>query len=318
METVPRRTAAYCRVSTLSEDQELSFETQRNYYEQLISRDPAMIPAGIYADQGFSGLHADKRKEFLRLIADCEAGKIDLVLVKSISRFSRSTVDCMETLARLKRHGVTVLFEKEGLSSADPRTGMILSVFASMAQSESCSHSENIRWARRRRDELGDPIRRAPYGYRNVRSGKGRQHAWIPWEPEAARVRRIFRLAWQGYSTREIREAANRTEAAEGTGIAWTADRIRTLLKNEAYRGDILTNKTVTLDYLHPRLVKNPGQAEQYYIEAHHEPLVDPGMFDAVQAYFRCGYLRGSWTQKRTRWLESHPEILQRRENCVD
>ena len=153
-----------------------------------------MTLVGIYGDQGFSGLRIDKRKEFQRLIADCEAGKIDLVMVKSISRFSRNTVDCIEYLKRLKKHGVTVLFEKEGLNSMDPQTEMILSIYASMAQSESCSHSENIRWARKRRDEIGDPIRVAPYGYKRVRKAGESRNQWVVNEPEAKRVRMSFSI----------------------------------------------------------------------------------------------------------------------------
>lgn len=310
-----KRVAAYCRVSTLEEQQELSFETQCSYYEQLIDRDPNMVLVGIYGDQGFSGLRVEHRKEFQRLIADCEAGKIDLVMVKSISRFSRNTIDCIEYLKRLKKHGVTVLFEKEGLNSMDPRTEMVLSIYASMAQSESCSHSENIRWARRRRDEIGDPARMATYGYRRVKDAGDSRNRWIIHEPEAKRVRRIFQMAYQGYSTREIREAMNQLEEEEGTGYVWRKDRVVWVLSHEAYRGDLLTNKTITLDYLHPKLIRNRGQTEQYYIEQHHEPLVDPEVFDTVQEYFKSGKLKGANCRIREAWFAEHPEILKRREN---
>ena len=313
-----KRVAAYCRVSTLAEEQELSFETQRMFYEQLIERDPTMMLVGIYGDQGFSGLRTEKRKEFKRLIADCEAGKIDLVLVKSVSRFSRNTVDCIEYLKRLKKHGVTVLFEKEGLNSMDPQTEIILSIYASMAQSESCSHSENIRWSRKRRDEIGDPIRIAPYGYRRVRKGKMARNEWIICEPEAKRVRLLFQMAYQGYSTKEIREALNRLEEKEGSTRFWGKYRVLGVLRNEAYRGDLLTNKTITMDYLHPKTMKNRGQMEQFYIEQHHEPLVDPEVFDTVQEYFRDGFLNSQHYLKREAWFIEHPEILKRRENHCD
>ena len=204
-----KRTAAYCRVSTLAEEQELSFETQKNYYSELIAKDPNMILVGIYGDQGFSGLHADNRKEFQRLIADCEADKIDVVLVKSISRFSRNTVECQKYLQRLKEHGVAVLFEKEGLNSMDPQTDMILSIYASMAQAESCSHSENLRWALKQRAEMGNPARCARYGYR-IRKKPGDSFSyWEIQEEEAKRIRYIFSLAYQGYAQKEIREMIN-------------------------------------------------------------------------------------------------------------
>ena len=309
-----KRVAAYCRVSTLDEEQELSFETQCNFYEQLIAKDPNMTLVGIYGDQGFSGLRIDKRKEYQRLIADCEAGKIDLVMVKSISRFSRNTVDCIEYLKRLKKHGVTVLFEKEGLNSMDPQTEMILSIYASMAQSESCSHSENIRWARKRRDEVGDPIRVAPYGYKRVRKAGESRNQWVVYEPEAKRVRMSFSMAYQGYSTTEILKALNQLERAEGTSVVWKKDRLRIVLTHEVYKGDLLTNKTVTLDYLHPKSIRNHGEAEQYYIEQHHEPLVDPEVFDAVQEYFKAGLLQEPHFLVRQAWFAEHPEILKRRE----
>ena len=135
--------AAYCRVSTLLDDQDLSYETQEKYYKDIISKDNSMKLVGIYGDHGISGLSAADRPEFQRLIADCDARLIDLVLVKSISRFSRNTVECAEYLERLKQHGVEVRFEKEGLSSLDPRTEMVLSIYSAMAQNESASISDN-------------------------------------------------------------------------------------------------------------------------------------------------------------------------------
>ena len=307
-----RRVAAYCRVSTLAEEQELSFETQSAYYKGLIEKDPTMVLVGIYGDQGFSGLHASRRKEFLRLIADCEADKVDIVLVKSISRFSRNTVECREYLERLKKHGVAVLFEKEGLNSMDPQTDMILSIYSSMAQSESCSHSENIRWAKQRRAELGDPIRMACYGYRIQKKPGDAYRYWVIQEEEAERIRYLFSLAYQGYAIKEIYEMQNKREAAAGRE-AWTRGRIQMALRNEAYRGDILTNKTVVLDYLTKKNVRNQGQVEQYYLEQHHDPIVAPEIFDTVQDYLKQGFLNGRNKQLRATWMQEHPEVLMRR-----
>ena len=200
----------------------------------------------------------------------------------------------------------------------DPQTEIILSIYASMAQSESCSHSENIRWSRKRRDEIGDPIRIAPYGYRRVRKGKMARNEWIICEPEAKRVRLLFQMAYQGYSTKEMREALNRLEEKEGSTRFWEKYRVLSVLRNEAYRGDLLTNKTITMDYLHPKTMKNRGQMEQFYIEQHHEPLVDPEVFDTVQEYFRDGFLNSQHYLKREAWFIEHPEILKRRENHCD
>ena len=308
-----RRTAAYCRVSTLSEDQGLSFDTQCGFYMDMIERDSTMELVGIYADQGFSGLNASRRKEFQRLIADCKAGKIDLVLTKSISRFSRNTVECIEYIKELKEYGVEILFEKEGMSSLDSRMEMILSIYASMAQHESCSHSENLRWARRRQAEMGDPVRGACYGYRTEKRPGGKTKHWVIHEEEAKRIRLIFSSAYQGYSYKEILERVNQMEEELGTGIRWTKERVRFALAREAYKGDILTDKKVTLDYLTKKAVKNTGQVDQYYLEQHHEPIVAPEIFDAVQEYREKNYLSANHRLLRQRWFEEHPEVLQRR-----
>ncbi|MBQ8986390.1 MAG: recombinase family protein [Lachnospiraceae bacterium] len=310
-----RRTAAYCRVSTLSEDQELSVETHSGFYMNLIEQDPTMTLVGIYGDQGFSGLKADKRKEFQRLIADCLDGKIDLVLVKSISRFSRNTVECMEYLKQLKEYGVAVLFEKEGLNSLDPKTEMILSIYASMAQNESCSHSENIRWAHRRQAEMGDPIRGACYGYRVEKKKGDKVRRWVIVEEEAKRIRLMFDMAYKGYSLLEILERLNRVEEELDSGDKWSPSRVQLALSREAYRGDILTDKHVTLDYLSKKSVRNKGQVDQYYIEQHHDPIVDPALYDIVQEYREKGYLNARNKLLRQSWFEEHPEILQRRTN---
>ena len=308
-----RRAAAYCRVSTLAEEQELSFETQSVYYKNLIENDPSLELVGIYGDQGFSGLQSAKRKEFQRLIADCEAGKVDVILVKSISRFSRNSIECLEYIRRLKQHNVTVLFEKEGLNSMDSQTEMILSIYASMAQSESCSHSENVRWAKQRRAEMGDPIRITPYGYRSKKKAGAGFRDWIIKEDEAETIRYIFSLAYQGYATTEIQRKLNESGLL-ADGRKWSLERIRTALNNEAYRGDILTNKSVVLDYLSKKCITNRGQVEQYYIEQHHEPIVSPDIFDTVHEYFKHGFLNSRNTRLRAAWFEEHPEIMQRRE----
>lgn len=311
-----KRVAAYCRVSTLAEEQDLSFETQCGYYEKLIANNPGMELVGIYGDQGFSGLEASHRKEFQRMLSDCEAGKIDLILVKSISRFSRNTVECMEILKKLKERGITVIFEKEGLNSTDPQTEMILSIFSSIAQNESCSHSENLRWAMRERAKMGDPIRPACYGYRNVKNKGDKHRHWEINEEEAKRVRYIFSLAYQAYTPTEILKKINEYEVTEGTGTVWHFTKVRTILCNEAYRGDILFGKSVKPDYLSKKQVPNKGQAEQFYMEKHHEPIIDPALFDTIQEYLAAGYLDGSNKPTRKKWLREHPEILMRREQA--
>lgn len=300
------RVAAYCRVSTLLDDQDLSYETQEKYYKDLISKDNSMKLIGIYGDHGMSGLSAAGRPEFLRLIADCDAGLIDLILVKSISRFSRNTVECAEYLERLKQDGVEVRFEKEGLSSFDPRTQMVLSIYSAMAQNESASISDNRRWACQKQAEAGNPIRSAPFGYRVMKVQGIRR--WVINTEEAAQIRLLFKMAYAGCTFKEMM----------AFHPDWSLTRLKGILKNEAYRGDILTNKAVKLDLLSKKTIRNTGQQEQFYIEQHHEPIVTPEVFNEVQEYIAKGYLRTHHKQHRSEWLKTHPEIRKRRKIVLE
>lgn len=297
-----KRAAAYCRVSTLMEEQELSFDAQVKYYTEMIDRDPSLTLVGIYGDQGFSGLDMTKRKEFQRLIADCEDGLIDVVYVKSVSRFSRNAVDVISVLRRLKAFGVQVFFEKEGLDSTDPSTEMILNLYATMAQNESCSQSQNLSWAYTHRAKLGNPYRNACFGYRIEKRKGDPFRYWVINEREARIVRRVFRLAYQGYCLGEIAAITSMSSA-----------RVSFILRNEVYRGDILTHKQIKLDYTLRKATRNTGQREQIYIEGHHEPIVDPSVFDEVQSFIRNGLLHGRRKTVRKKWLTDHPEILMRR-----
>ena len=298
-----KRAAAYCRVSTLAEEQELSFDSQVSFYSEMIARDPALTLVGVYGDHGFSGLDMSKRKEFQRMITDCEAGLIDVIYVKSVSRFSRNAADALAVLKRLKELGIRVLFEKEGLDSADPATEMILNIYATIAQNESCSQSENMSWAYFRRAQLGNPTRCACFGYRIQKKKGDPFRYWVIQDEEADVVRYIFLFSWQGYHINEI---------ASQTGMQ--AQRILSMLRNEAYKGDICTHKMIKLDYTSKKQVKNNGRHEQVYIEGHHDPIVEPEMFDEVQLLLDDGMLKGKHSPGRQAWLEAHPEILSRRE----
>lgn len=282
-ESKATRVAAYCRVSTLMEEQELSYESQCAYYENLIGSKENMELVGIYGDQGFSGLHAEKRPEFQRLIADCTAGKVDLVMVKSISRFSRNTIDCQKYLRLLKEHGVTVFFEKEGLYSTDPQCELILKLLAAAAQEESNSISQTIKWANEKNCESGYPTRTCCYGYEKAKRQTGDKHIWLIDEEKAKRIRLMFELADKGQNACEIAKALREYEEEHGVTARWTASNVRARLQNEAYKGDLLTGKTYTPDILSGKRMKNNGQSPQYYIEEHHEPIVSPVLFDRVQ-----------------------------------
>ena len=297
-----KRAAAYCRVSTLTEEQELSFDAQVRYYTEMIGRDPSLTLVGIYADQGFSGLDMSRRKGFQRMLADCEAGLVDVIFVKSVSRFSRNAADGLAVLKRLNALGIQVLFEKEGLDSSNPATEMILNIYATMAQNESCSQSENIRWALSHNAQMGNPTRNACYGYRIMKKKGDPFRYWVIHDEEAEVVRQIFSLAWQGYSMGEI---------CARTGMQ--NQRIYSILNNEAYKGDLLTNKTLRLDYASKKVIKNTGQRDQIYIEEHHDPIVDPAIFDEVQRYHKDGMLDARSSVIRQNWLASHPELEERR-----
>lgn len=277
-----KRVAAYARVSTLQEEQEDSFETQREYYLRLINADPNMVLVEIYGDQGVSGLCKERRPAFMRMMKDCLAGSIDLVLTKSISRFARNLADCLDCIQTLKRHGIPVVFEKEGINSFDPGCDMMLSVLASLAQEEANSLSQNVRWSLERRNAAGRPNRAARYGYTKVKLDDGRT-IWTINEAEAERVRLAFRMAAGGAKYKAIIMALNTMETNAGTGVRWTQNRIYTMLKSEVYIGDILTNQYFTPDYVNKKVKRNHGQRPQYYIEGHHEPIISKATFERVR-----------------------------------
>ncbi|MBQ9409840.1 MAG: recombinase family protein [Clostridia bacterium] len=299
-----KRTAAYCRVSTLQEEQDLSFETQRDYYLKLIEGSPYMIPAGIYADQGFSGLQSHGRREFQRMIEDCEKGKIDQILVKSLSRFSRNAAECVTYLQRLKTLGVAVQFEKEGLSSFDHEAELLLSIYASIAQHESCVLSQNVSWTKRYSAAMGRPCQGACYGYRIERGPGNKSGTWKIDEEEAKRIRLMFDLAVSAHTYGEIIQALNEYEIAHGGKPFWTYWRVSAALKREAYRGDLLTNKTVVLDYTRKKAVKNTGFVDQYYLEKHHEAIVAQAIYDKVQKYLKIHLLSARHRKLRAKWFQ--------------
>lgn len=280
MKNRPRRVAVYCRVSTLAESQEESFETQCAAYEKMISNDPKLELVRVYGDRGISGATMKHRPEFMQMMEDCEGGKIDLIITKSISCFARNLADCMDTVRRLRELGISVLFEREGIDTMSGSGEMLLSVLASIAQEEINNMSQNIRWAADRNNALGNPTTPARYGYRKER--KGTKHIWIINEPEARRVRYAFEKAEAGWKYCKIRRGLDAMEAAEGTGVKWTQSRLYGMLRSENYIGDILTSKRFKPDYLQKRSLPNKGQHPQYYIEGHHEAIIEKEQFRRV------------------------------------
>ena len=276
-----KRVAAYCRVSTDTDSQEESYDSQAAYYEKLIKNNPYYLFAGIYGDKGISGLTAEDRPEFLRLIKDAEEGKIDLIYVKSISRFTRNAAECSKYLELLSNKGVTVIFEKEGIRSDDKSLSVVLKILATLAQQESNSLSQAQRWAYQQNAKMGRPTRPVAYGYRKVKEGKNK-HKWVVNLDEAWRVRKAFALALKDVTKAEIARELNKLEKEEYTGKTWSPGRVSRLLTNDVYTGIIITNKTVVVDYVSKKSVKNNGQFEQVKVENHHEAIVSPFVFKKV------------------------------------
>ncbi len=275
------RTAAYCRVSTMSDTQDGSFEVQCEYYENLIKGNPDMEFVGVYGDHGKSGRTMKGRGELNRLIKDCEDGKIDLILTKSISRFARNMLECVETIRHLRENGVVVRFEKEGLDTDSMGGELMLSLLATIAQEESNSISMNMTWSRMKHVEKGQPWEKARYGFVSV----GPEHKWEVVENEAEVARQAFYMAGMCYTYSEIIEEMNRMEEENKTGRHWTNTTLVNLLRSEAYIGDYLSNKEVRVvgrDGV-VRRVKNTGQMDQLLIEGHHEALVSRELYGIVQ-----------------------------------
>lgn len=281
----PIRTAAYCRVSSMSAGQEDSFETQKRFYEMLIQSDSRLCLAGIYGDHGVSAGSMKKRTDFLRMMEDCQNGAIDFILTKSISRFARNLSDCTECIQVLTELGIPVFFENEGIHTMSHAGELLLSVLSAIAQEELNEKSRSIQWAYQKNSRLGRPTMRTPYGYRKEPERNGiRLHQWIPWEPEAQKVRQIFQMASEGCSLSQICAVMNSQE--ENPGIVWRIGRIRGILTHEAYVGDLCTGKYITVDYLNKKQIRNHGLADQYYLKDHHPPLISREQFCKIQKRF--------------------------------
>ena len=277
-----RRVAAYCRVSTDEDAQATSFDLQVNHYTEFISAHENWILAGIYADEGISGTQVKHREQFQKMIEDCEAGEIDMIITKSISRFARNTVDCLTTIRKLKalKNPVEIYFEKERLYSLDEKTDMVLSLMASIAQEESRSISANIRWAIRNRMKNGTQKipTSALLGYDTDEDGN-----MVIISQEAEIVKTIYKSFVQGIHPILIATRLNSIGAKTVYGNDWTASAVKNILQNEKYCGDVLMQKTITIDYLTHTTKINEGEAEQYYIADHHDAIVSRDLWDKAQ-----------------------------------
>jgi len=274
------RIAAYCRVSTASDEQEESLTAQREHYVKIIKANKDWDFAGIYYDEGISGTKTSGRDGLRSLMEDCGQGKIDRIITKSISRFARNTVDCLGMVRMLYSYGVTILFEKEGMDTASMESEFFLSVLASLAQDESFSLSGNNKWGVQKRFQNGTYILSTPpYGYENK---DGRM---VIRQDEAETVRFIFSRYLEGCGAGSIARELNEKGIHTRRSAAWGSSSILKMLSNEKYKGDALFQKTFTDSEFHRNV--NRGEEGQYLIEDWNEAIVSRGDFDKAQVLLR-------------------------------
>ena len=269
------RVAAYARVSSSSEDQLNSYRVQNQYYSELISGNPDWEMVDIYADEGITGTSVEKREDFQRMMSDCRKGKIDRILVKSISRFARNTKDCLAAVRELKELGVSVLFEEQGIDTARVSSEMVTAIMASLAQKGSESISGNVRWGVQKRMQDGTYLPSSlPFGYTMIEKSIQID------ETQAEIVREIYTAYLAGKNVDEIAEKLNQTQA---DSRRWYNTTIRYILSNERYIGDSLWQKTYATDTLPRKQIKNTGACLQYYIEGTHPAIIAKSTYEAVQ-----------------------------------
>ena len=273
------RVAAYARVSSSSDDQLNSFAAQNRYYETMISANENWTLVDVYADEGITGTSAKKRPDFQRLLSDCRRGKIDRVLVKSLSRFARNTKECLEIVRELKGIGVSVCFEKESIDTGKVSGELMTALFASLAQAESESISGNMRWSYQKRMESGKfNTCKAPFGFK-LKDGELEAE-----ETQAQLIRVIFEKYLSGESCSAIAEYMTELGIPTRDGKPyWQETTINYILRNERYAGNALLQKKYSTDSLPYEKKRNLGERDQYYLRGSNPPIVDEKVFDAAK-----------------------------------
>ena len=289
-----KRVAAYCRVSTNSADQQNSYNTQVRYYTRYIKSRTEWTLVDIFADEGLSGTSSEKRENFQRMITMCELKQIDLVVTKSVSRFARNVKETLEYVRKLKLLGIGVVFEKEGINTLSMVDEMLLNTFAAIAQEESVSISQNVRFSIKKKMESGEYINGCvPFGYRM------KNKVMIPFEPEAEIVRSLFQGYLNGASLTELcRYLEKQSISPRNQGAKWNVRVVSKMLSNEKYIGDSLYQKKYRETTVPFTQHINYGQEEQYYAIGTHEGIVDKEIFASVQELL-----------KKRRELYSRPEV---------
>ena len=276
-----KRVAAYCRVSTDSEEQLNSYEAQKSYYTQKIEESSDWEMAEIYADEGISGTSMKKRTEFKKMITACKRGHIDLIITKSLSRFARNTVDCLETVRLLKANGIGVYFEKENINTLTESSEFLITLFSGFAQAESESLSKNIAWGKQKSAEAG----KVDFQYKKMlgyRKGTDGQPEIVP--EEAKIIRRIYRRYLAGCSLGQIKQELEQDNIPTAQKVErWSSAVIHNILTNEKYMGDALLQKTYITDCISKKVKKNMGERPMYYVENNHPAIIPRETFDQVQ-----------------------------------
>ena len=276
-----KRVAAYCRVSTGSDEQITSYNNQMKVYTEMIAANKEWEFAGLYADEGISGTRADKRPQFQKMIDDCLKGKIDMIITKSVSRFARNTVECLDYVRMLKEKGIGIYFEEQNIDTLKSDSELYLVIYAGFAQSESESISKNITWTHRKNFEEGKPI--FMYSrWLGYKKGEDGTPEIVPEEAEV--VRRIFDMYLSGKSTDEIANimrSENITFPEKKLILSKSA--IIRMLKNEKYCGDCILQKTITLDPISKKRKANEGEAPMWLVENSHPAIISRDVFNRVQ-----------------------------------
>ena len=276
-----KRVAAYCRVSTDSEEQLTSYQNQMRVYTEMIAANKEWEFAGLYADEGISGTRADKRPEFQRMIRDCQNGKIDYIITKSVSRFARNTVECLEYVRSLKAQGIGIFFEEQNIDTLKNESELYLVIYAGFAQSESESISKHITWTYRKKFEEG----KVSFQYKNFlgyRKGTDNQPEIVP--EEAAIVERIYEMFLAGQPVKVIAQTlqAEKNELP-GKNLSFSKNMIMNILRNEKYCGDCILQKTVTVDCISKTRKTNQGEAPMYIVENNHPAIISREVFNRAQ-----------------------------------
>ncbi|WP_461206059.1 recombinase family protein [Clostridium sp. DL1XJH146] len=273
------RVASYCRVSTEEEMQQGSLENQIIHYTNLIRSNPEWRYAGVFSDLGKSGTRIEHRIGFNKMIRSAINGEIDLIICKSLSRFARNVADTLSVIKELDKVGVRVLFEKENIGTGTSSGTFLINVLAALAEEESRNISENINWAYQRRFEMGEVAYRRLLGYK-----MNKNKEWEIVDREAATVKLVFKQFLEGKKLSEIANYLIRNSYQKKNGRSdWSGVAVKALLTNEWYCGDALSRKTYTVNHLSHKIKINNGERPQYYIENHHQAVIDKEIFKKVQ-----------------------------------